>query len=81
MVQMLMLDPCGINFMRHIKPYIIKLLSYDSDIVRNFLQSKCSSYLYIRKLTAEERKNCVEIYQGENSQYVEFEENEESEKS
>jgi len=38
MVDMLMLDPCGINYMRHIKPYIIKLLSYDSDIVRKFLQ-------------------------------------------
>ena len=42
MVQMLMLDPCGINYMRHIKHYIIKLLSYDSNVIRNFLQSKCS---------------------------------------
>jgi len=37
MAQMLMLDPCGINYMKHIKDYIIKLLSYDSDIIRNFL--------------------------------------------
>jgi hypothetical protein len=43
MAQMLMLDPCGINYMRHIKHYIIKLLSYDSDIIRKFLQFKCSS--------------------------------------
>ena len=43
MIQMLMLDPCGINYMSHIKPYIIKLLSYDSDIIRDFLQSRCSS--------------------------------------
>jgi hypothetical protein len=57
MVQMLMLDPCGINYMRHIKPCIIKLLSYDSDIVRNFLQSKSSSQLYSLRLSAEQRKN------------------------
>jgi hypothetical protein len=81
MVQMLMLDPCGINYIKHIKPYIIKLLSYDSDIVRNFLQSKCSSLLYSPKLTAEQRNKCIGSYLGKNSQYIEFEENEETEKS
>jgi hypothetical protein len=81
MVQMLMLDPCGINYMRHIKPYIIKLLSYDSDIVRNFLQSKSSSQLYSLRLSAEQRKKLIGSYLGKNSLYIEFAENEESEKS
>jgi hypothetical protein len=43
MIKMLMLDSCGINYMRHVKPYIIKLLSYDSDIIRNFLKFRCSN--------------------------------------
>jgi hypothetical protein len=81
MVQMLMLDQCGINYMRHIKPYIIKLLSYDSETVRKFLQSKCSSKLYSLTPTAEQRKKCIGSYLGENSQYIELSENEESKKS
>jgi hypothetical protein len=75
MVEMLMLHECGINYMTHIKPYIIKLLSYESDIVRNFLQSKCSRLLYSPKLHDEQRKKCIESYKGINSQYIEFEEN------
>jgi hypothetical protein len=41
MIQVLMLDICEINYMRHIKQYIIKLLSYDSEIVRQFLATRC----------------------------------------
>jgi len=41
MIQILMLDPCEVNYMRNIKQYIIKLLSYDSDVIRDFLQTRC----------------------------------------
>jgi hypothetical protein len=78
---MLMLDPCGINYMRHIKPYIIKLLSYDSDIVRNFLQSKCSTQLHSLMLTAKQEENYFANYLGTNSQYINLEENLNSQKS
>lgn len=40
MIKMLMLDPCEINYMKDIKNYIIKLLSYDSEVIRTFLQTR-----------------------------------------
>jgi hypothetical protein len=78
---MLMLDPYEVNYMRLIKPYIIKFLSYESDIIRNFLQSKCSSKLYSLMLTADQQNKYFENYMGTNSEYINLAENKESEKS
>ena len=68
-IEMLMLDTLETPYMMSIKKNLIKLLSYDSELVHRFLQTRCQKQLYSVMLAQKQLTRNYKEFSGSNTEY------------